>query len=333
MPIDTKFTFTHIHAASPDAKIPPPVPPDYRGLLAGFVGNQHQGDGRKQWKGHGFNLIWRPNFNGQSGSKDFFLELNLTKEILDFTDFTGTTGIANRGSLQPDIFLGGISYLQQVFDAFDGTGQHVEPGVWINVPASTNPNEPTSVTRMGSIPHGSTINLEGVAFTAPAPVFLPASIVPFRVGSPDDGTSGLVNFPEETLATPSTSRTPLSRLAGLTQPHLTNPNLFLHDAIAGQHILGTTVLIVASSPSLLPPTAPPVPPHVSIGGGLANIGFLTGVPPTNPNANVPAVTATFWIEKVREADGTEFLQLQYTQRVILSFKGLNWPHISVATLR
>jgi hypothetical protein len=261
------------------------------------------------------------------------LELNLTKETLDFTDITGTTGIANRGSLQPDIFLGGISYLQQVFDAFDGSGQHFEPGVWINVPNTTNPSEPTSITRMGSIPHGSTINLEGVAFTAPAPLISSASIVPFAVGNPDDGASGLVHFPEETLATPSTSRTPLNRLAGLTQPHLTNPNLFLQDALAGQHIVSTTVLIVASSPSLMPPAAPPVPPHVDVGGGLANIGFLTGVAPAPPNANVPAVTATFWIETVREANGTEFLQLQYTQRVLLTFKGLNWPHISVATLR
>ena len=28
-----------------------------------------------------------------------------------------------------------------------------------------------------------------------------------------------------------------------------------------------------------------------------------------------------------------FLQLQYTQTVILNFDGLSWPHVSVATLR
>jgi hypothetical protein len=31
-------------------------------------------------------------------------------------------------------------------------------------------------------------------------------------------------------------------------------------------------------------------------------------------------------------DGTRFLQLQYSQTVILDFFGLNWPHIAVATL-
>jgi hypothetical protein len=28
-----------------------------------------------------------------------------------------------------------------------------------------------------------------------------------------------------------------------------------------------------------------------------------------------------------------FLQLQYTQTVLLNFNGLSWPHVSVATLR
>jgi hypothetical protein len=27
------------------------------------------------------------------------------------------------------------------------------------------------------------------------------------------------------------------------------------------------------------------------------------------------------------------LQLQYTQRVLLNFNGLSWPHVSVATLQ
>ena len=42
--------------------------------------------------------------------------------------------------------------------------------------------------------------------------------------------------------------------------------------------------------------------------------------------------AIFWIEKVQQADGTHFMQLQYTQTVILFFKNISWPHISVATL-
>jgi hypothetical protein len=44
------------------------------------------------------------------------------------------------------------------------------------------------------------------------------------------------------------------------------------------------------------------------------------------------MNAIFWIETVERADGTQFLQLQYTQTVILNFLDIDWPHISVATL-
>jgi hypothetical protein len=50
------------------------------------------------------------------------------------------------------------------------------------------------------------------------------------------------------------------------------------------------------------------------------------------NANATRLDASFWIETVKQADGTTFQQLQYTQTVILNFLGVNWPHISVATL-
>jgi hypothetical protein len=116
-------------------------------------------------------MIWRPNHGGQSGPNDFFLELNFTDETLEFTDITppGSDGIANRGFLQHDIPLGAVAYLQTIKDSFDGSGQHFEPGVWTNVPATTNPNEPATIVRMGSIPHGTTINLQGRAFSAPNP--------------------------------------------------------------------------------------------------------------------------------------------------------------------
>lgn len=336
MPIITDFKFGQAVAAAAALA----VPADSRGLLAGLVGNlplaaPGQDNPKKSWSGQGFNLIWRPNFGNQTGTKNFFLELNSTEETLDFIDITGSgqnVGIANRGALQRDILLGGISYLQQVTDRASGVGQHFEPGVWINVPNTTHPAEPASVVRMGSIPHGTTVNLEGVAFTAPAPVIADTTITPFTFGSPDDGATGLTPFPEETLTNVTTSRTPTANVPGLTQAILTNPNILLKDAIAGQNIIETTVLIIASDPTLMPPPGGPVPAHATAGGGIATIGFLSGGVSTGFNANVLATTAIFWIETVRNADGTTFLQLQYTQRVLLVFNGLVWPHISVATL-
>jgi hypothetical protein len=43
------------------------------------------------------------------------------------------------------------------------------------------------------------------------------------------------------------------------------------------------------------------------------------------------MSAIFWIEKVEREDGQgHFLQLQYTQKVILNFFGIECPHIAVA---
>jgi phage tail protein X len=329
MPIDTDFAFAHEHARGTAALAAAPAA-DFLGLLRGFVGHQPPNKPQRTWTGSGFNMIWRPNFDSEFGNKDFFLELNFTDETLSFTDITGKSGIANRGLLQRGIFLGGAAYLQQINDKFDNTGQHFEPGVWATVPSTTNPGEPTTVVRMGSIPHGTTINLQGQAISVvnQPPQFADASITPFQAGSVDDGKTNLVHFDEEDLTKPSTSRTDLARVASLTQAQLTNPNLLLSQAIAGQTISSMTVLTVTSDTSV----QSSVP---NVGGGIDNIAFLTGrgAPPAGgPNANVPIVQATFWIEQVRDGNGNEFLQLQYTQRVLLNFKELSWPHITVGTL-
>ena len=133
MPIDTGFSFAHEQTGLAVA-----APGDLLGPLRGFVGLQPAEKPQRKWKGTGFNMIWRPNFGQASGPQDFFLELNMTNETLDFTDITGT-GIANRGFRQDDVFLGGVAYLQAIDDSFDGKGQHFEPGVWANVPATTDP--------------------------------------------------------------------------------------------------------------------------------------------------------------------------------------------------
>jgi len=63
------------------------------------------------------------------------------------------------------------------------------------------------------------------------------------------------------------------------------------------------------------------------GGGILNIPFVVA------NAKVTQFDATFWIEKVLQPDGVNhFMQLQYTQRLVLFFKEISWPHISIATL-
>jgi hypothetical protein len=321
MPINTNFKFRQEHVGVSATAF---LAEDFLGLLRGLVGDEPNGNPQRTWKGTGFNMIWRPNFNNMSGRSQHFLQLNMTNETLSFTDVSGPTGIANRGLLQDDIFLGGVAYLQTIEDSFDNSGQHFEPGLFINVPKTINPAEPATVGRMGSIPHGTTINMQGTALTASQPIIDPVSITPFRIGDP----AALVPFPEEDLSITLDSRTPLVRVAGLTQDHLTNPNLFLSDALHGQTITSTTVILLSTD------SGPPG--GIDVGGGVDNIAFLAGkgVPPTGgPNAVAPKVTAIFWIEEGIDAYGAPLLQLQYTQTVLLDFNGLSWPHVTVATLK
>jgi hypothetical protein len=51
-----------------------------------------------------------------------------------------------------------------------------------------------------------------------------------------------------------------------------------------------------------------------------------------PNANAAQMDATFWISEFVDEWGKPGEQLQYSQRVLLNFNGLSWPHVSVATL-
>ena len=37
-------------------------------------------------------------------------------------------------------------------------------------------------------------------------------------------------------------------------------------------------------------------------------------------------------ERVKNPAGASFLQLQYSQSVLLNFNGLSWPHVTVGTL-
>lgn len=324
MPIETDFAFAQriAHIAARAA-----APTDLLGLLRGLVGTDPPppNNPQRKWTGKGFNMIWRPNHGGQSGPEDFFLELNFTDETLEFLDITGA-GIANRGLLQNDIPLGGVAYMQTIRDSFDGSGQHFEPGVWANVPATTHPNEQETIVRIGSIPHGTTINLQGRAFSAPQPQFAAVSIKPFPNGQPNNP----IDFPAQNLSIPSQSRTPLNQVAALTQLQLNDPNLFLSEAIG--HRLFSKQRCSSSRPT--PASRGRYRTRAEVRLTSRSLLASARPPAGGPNALAASVEATFWIERVRGEDGNpDFNQLQYTQCVLLNFKELSWPHITVATLR
>jgi hypothetical protein len=124
------------------------------GLLAGMPGT---------WKGHGYNLIARPDFHDKT---DLYLQLNHTRETLVF-DAIGAS-IPNRGFGQDDIELFGMTYLQKIADAGHDGALHIEPGIWVTQPNTDFPTEtvpPPSqlVARMATIPHGNSVLAQGIA--------------------------------------------------------------------------------------------------------------------------------------------------------------------------
>jgi hypothetical protein len=275
------------------------------------------------WKGHGFNTIWRPHHGGQ----DRFLELNLTTETLVFTKINGP--IPNRGFLMPDINMFGVTYMQQIAETSSNAGLHIEPGIWAHVPPTSNPSEPTTVVRMGSIPHGTVILAQGgFQFLQGGPPHIPDNnIIPFPIGTAPPANSDFPNgeqvFPELNLGINTAFR---QASPGVTQAMVRNPNSVLQSALAaslqgGKTMKNRTFLQVSTK-------------HTPIqGGGTANTAFLADASnPPGGNANAVEVDATFWIQEIQASGGQNHLQLQYTQLVQLDFNGLRWPHVTVATL-
>jgi hypothetical protein len=292
------------------------------------------------WEGRGFNLIARPD---REGGANLYLELNLTHEHLK-VDRIGSS-IPNRGFAMDDIELFGLTYLQKISDRTTGGALHIEPGIWVTVPPTTAPAESQSIARMATIPHGNAMLAEGsILKVSGGPLLNPVNTAPFAVGAPMPPGGTLGGFPAYNLSNPATAANPRTPFgdpfppalpAEITQAVVNDPVTLLRDAIAGQNITETTVLQIATVPSLLDSTGTAVVPNG--GGGIENLPFLA------TNADAAVMFATFWIERVSHDFG-DYLQLQYVQTVLLNFPVLNpkgggappnlsWPHVSVATLR
>jgi hypothetical protein len=261
------------------------------------------------WEGTGFNLIARPNFSG-GNVNGIFLELNLLRETIEFTPIGSP--VVNRGSLQGDISIYGLTYLHRVTDGVTGGALHIEPGMWLNIPATTEPASDVSIARLLTIPHGNAIctvgHFENVVFQG-LPQIPPANTVPFKIGEQPPPTGTKNPYPEYDLSVPNEFRTePLP--PEITQDLIDDPMVMVRSALQGQTITKIVRLITSTTPT----------------GGIDNIPFIVA------NANAPSLDSVFAIETVESSPGNEFLQLQYAQTALLNFRGMSFPHVTVGTL-
>ena len=288
----------------------PPHPADQSntadlGLLKKFPG---------RWTGTGFNLIARPGGQGLSGGNKFFLQLNAMEEVLDFTAVA--RDVPNRGSIEPNVFLRAVHYLQTVTDSATRKGIHEEPGLWVHVP-KTAENAQDTYVRMATIPHGDSLLAQSTSVTTlqAGPVIQPVNSFPFQITDAIPDLNGDPADPEGSPLIDPYMHDPLP--GGLPKgldvaKTIKDPTEVLRADIQGQRIVQTDVIAITTKGA----------------GGILNIPFVA------KNANAAQMDAIFWIEAVKRDDSdSTFLQLQYVQRVILEFEQIRWPHISVATLR
>ena len=292
--------------------------PNPLGALAALAGT---------WVGHGFNAIWRP--HNPASPQDRFLELNMTNESLIFTPINGA--IPNRGLAMPDIDMFGLTYLQQISEASTGAGLHIEPGIWANVPHTTDPQRAT----VGGA-HGRRSRMAPSSSPRASPRCCRAARRTSRTTTSCRSSSAAPRRRTPT-STPWPRRSPSSNLSqatqfrfvapGVTQAIVKNPNSVLQTALQSSlhntSMKSRTFLHVATNHNV-----------IKAGGGTANTAFLSasGNPPGG-NAKATQMECTFWIETIAGTGGQpDKHQLQYTQLVMLDFNGIHWPHVTVGTL-
>jgi hypothetical protein len=261
------------------------------------------------WQGTGFTAIARP--DGQPGHI-FHIRLNTTNEYLLFIPILG--GVQNRGGQnQIDITLHGLMYAQLIVNSQNVTEVlHFETGQWLLVPKTDEPTAGATIVRQATILHGATFIATGNADSFTPQQGAKPNIPDVSI-RPSDNDPVYQN-PYDNILPPT----------GISKDAALNPNILLKERIANQTFVSTATIQLAGNVAVSPGgRASPNTPNSDI----ANIPFL------RENAKVTEITSTIYMEIVSEGSTEQFDQLQYTQNCTLAFEGVNWPHVSIATLR
>lgn len=315
------------------------------GLIAELAGT---------WQGGGLNIAARPDFQNRH---DVVLSVSATSDTLSFEPIPAT--IHNRGFSQSDIEAFGFTYLQHLRDADTGDPLHIETGMLITLPPTTQPSaEPPPggqlVARMWNIPHGASFVAQGFAQPFAGPPVVGAGAHPASGNEPAFSSFPSFNstplrpaFPgaEAAIFAAGTSEAHakadggFSEYAstgppGITQQIVNDPIVLLQQTIErqrtdGYQFEGVALNIATASgipfhqaPVVFPDAGPPpgIVEAPQFGGGIANHDFLLGISEQKPNLSTTLVYGTLWLEKLRHPDGRPpLLQLQYAETALVNF--------------
>jgi hypothetical protein len=210
------------------------------------------------WHGTGFNLVARPDFDDQT---NLFLELNLTREILEFDPISSV--IPNRGFVNTDLDLYGLTYLQQITDATTDGALHIEPGIWITQPPTSDPplSPPPGggqlVTRMANIPHGNSLLAQGIATSFQGPPTISPGANPISGGNPAFSLFPSFNSTAIDLQPPLAAGVPLGApvfAAGTSEAQSKPGGGFAQYTLSNPPSLTNTRTPLGNTPPVLPPS-------------------------------------------------------------------------------
>jgi hypothetical protein len=183
-------------------------------------------------------------------------------------------------------------YEQRAYDE-NGNMIHAENGFWLVTPGTQQPSAVASVAKLSSIPHGTVAIVQG-----PLPT----------------GQTGVspVPAPDAASVMPASSVPGLAKPTGpLAQEFIDNVASYVQQRITADRTGLLWELRLVST-------------------GVANIDFL------NANGPVKSVQSTFWIGNLgirADGEGEQAASvLAYVQTALVTFDGIDWPHVSVGYL-
>ena len=183
-------------------------------------------------------------------------------------------------------------YEQRAYDE-NGNMIHAENGFWLVTPATQQPSAAAGVAKLSSIPHGAVAIVQGP--------------LPTR-------QTGQAQVPDPDAAPVMPTSTPpgLAKPAGPLAPEfINNVAAYIQQRIIADHTGLLWQLTLEST-------------------GVANIAFL------DQNAPVKSVKSTLWIGNLgirADGEGAQAASvLAYVQTALVSFDGIDWPHVSVGYL-
>jgi hypothetical protein len=279
--------------------------------------------------GNGLNVIFRPRNEVVDPEQDNLLEINVTKETLKFLSRDVLGAIPNRGfgfqgggrPSQRDVILRGVPYLQTISDLVDqasktlrepGIAIHFEQGLFLRTPALVHPDIPATLSRLASIPHGTTINaqVEDPGFdwkTGPPKIREDANILdinPFRILDPTKRPVTPPFFRHLDLPKQRSRNRLPNKLQDFDGIHAIenhqDPLATLVDINAIKKIIKHRTFEFTTDREGKTTDGRTVP-----GGGTRNIAFLQGSnegdgkKQTDANANAVTVTCRYWISVVQ----------------------------------